>query len=169
MIVAVLALALTIYQAYLTRRHNRLTVRPLLDRAMNKARTPDGLTFSFMVRNSGIGPAVIRDAKAFLDRSVVSDLSEESVAKLLTECFGTPPNYQVRSTSLPGVNTALLPEQQICLAEIHFPASVWKNDEREIQKRFDRIDYLIRYESLYKERFVLATCLEVATVRRAGE
>lgn len=151
LIVAVCALALTIYQAYLTRRHNRLSVRPLLDRAMQKDRKAEGITISFFVRNSGAGPAVIKQRSVYLDKAAFGDMDNECVEKVLQQCFGDPSRFEIRSTSFPGIGTALLPGQQIRLAEIHFPSTIWCNNEQEIMRRFDRIGYLIRYESLYNE------------------
>ena len=57
-IIAVCALVLTIYQARLARRHNRLSVRPLLSSFVEQVSGPDArITFSLV--NNGLGPALV--------------------------------------------------------------------------------------------------------------
>lgn len=59
--ISVLALFATIWQARVTRTHNRLSVRPLLE---GHSLTRDDV-YSLQIRNDGLGPAVITDARAF--------------------------------------------------------------------------------------------------------
>lgn len=61
--ISVLALAATLYQAHLSRNHNRLMVRPHL--AGHGASTGD--VYSLTVRNDGLGPAWITGARLYRD------------------------------------------------------------------------------------------------------
>lgn len=61
--VSVCAIALTIYQAYLSRQHNRLSVRPSLSTFVDTDPAPDNpriTLISMKLMNSGLGPAYIK-------------------------------------------------------------------------------------------------------------
>lgn len=67
---AVLALSVSLWQGYEERRHNRLSVRPLLtfDYTYDTAGW-----FSLEVVNTGVGPAIIQRFEAFVDGQPVSN------------------------------------------------------------------------------------------------
>src|SRR5437879_4048187 len=62
--VALLSLFATIWFAFMTRRHNRLSVRPYLDHHLQTAATEP---VWFKIVNAGIGPAIIRRCTYVLD------------------------------------------------------------------------------------------------------
>ena len=53
--IALLALFTTMYQSHLSRKHNRLSVKPHI--ALHSEE--DGNTFKIIIRNDGLGPAKI--------------------------------------------------------------------------------------------------------------
>src|SRR5712672_755633 len=57
-IIALCALGLTVYQAGIARRHNRLSVRPSLTSFTHRAVGHDA-RFAVTLENNGLGPAVI--------------------------------------------------------------------------------------------------------------
>ena len=63
-LVALLSLFATLWFAFLTRRHNRLSVRPYIDHFVQTS--PSELV-SFKLLNAGIGPAIIRRCTYVLD------------------------------------------------------------------------------------------------------
>ncbi len=58
-LISVMALGLTVYQAIKIRQHNILTVKPLLRVGWNAGETADGI----WIANNGLGPAIITSIK----------------------------------------------------------------------------------------------------------
>lgn len=59
-VVAVCALGITVWQACLTRKHNKLSVRPMIG-TMEYQDVKDNIgAIGFNLENSGVGPAIIR-------------------------------------------------------------------------------------------------------------
>ena len=63
-VIALLSLFATMWFAFLTRRHNRLSVRPYLDHHL--LTSPTG-PVTFKLLNAGIGPAIVRRCVYILD------------------------------------------------------------------------------------------------------
>ncbi len=59
--VATLALLLTIWQGWQTRRHNRLSVRPSLEQFVTMNIRDGAEYYEFKLINKGVGPAVIKE------------------------------------------------------------------------------------------------------------
>jgi hypothetical protein len=68
LLISVCAISMTIYQAYNTRRHTRLSVQPRLSWTVNLAGN-GGISYS--LTNDGFGPAVLRSLDLKLDGEVV--------------------------------------------------------------------------------------------------
>jgi len=86
--VSMLALGITIWQAWLSRTHNKLSVRPHI--AGHSSWTDDGL-FKFIVRNDGLGPAIITAARAYRDGVLVEGEGPEVIVK----AFETMPGCEL--------------------------------------------------------------------------
>jgi hypothetical protein len=67
-VISVCAISLTIFQAYSTRRHTRLSVQPRLDWTVNLG--PDG-GIAYSLVNDGFGPAILQSLNLELDGEVV--------------------------------------------------------------------------------------------------
>jgi hypothetical protein len=67
-IIAIAALVVSIWQAHLSAKYSRLSVRPLLgsSRSFSESYEWTGL----VIKNRGIGPAVIRSANIYLDNTL---------------------------------------------------------------------------------------------------
>jgi hypothetical protein len=76
-LVALCALGISFYQAYLTREQQRASVWPRLDLMM----TTGGPAYARMVRNQGLGPALVRSVEVTVDGRPVRRWGE--VARLL--------------------------------------------------------------------------------------
>lgn len=75
-IVAICALGLTLYQAYLFRQHNRLTVRPHLVSFSCRNKRPGQRVLVYSLLNNGVGPAFIKSFRILLDGQLVTDLDK---------------------------------------------------------------------------------------------
>jgi hypothetical protein len=65
-VIAVLSLTVTVYEAWATRRHDRISVRPFLEPRIGLRQ---GHTAGLQLINSGLGPAVITKTVLTLDGS----------------------------------------------------------------------------------------------------
>ena len=84
-VIALCALALSIWQGMQTRKHNRLSVMPHLttktDRDVEKG------FYSIKVINNGIGPALIEEFLVKVDGKVISGQGPELIEKVLQMLF----------------------------------------------------------------------------------
>lgn len=71
-VTAVCALALSIYEGRQSRQHDRLSVRPLL--AFHHEKHPD--TRALIVKNQGLGPAILKQLQIFVGDNLVTDPQE---------------------------------------------------------------------------------------------
>ena len=66
--ISMCALGLTIWQGYLTRKHNKLSVKPIIDSMQDS----HGSSFKLSIENHGLGVALVSDIKYFLKETEVS-------------------------------------------------------------------------------------------------
>jgi hypothetical protein len=64
-VVATAALFISIWNAWATRRHNRLSVRPHL--ALSKKTSPNAPQLTIDIKNNGLGPAIMTSIRVFVD------------------------------------------------------------------------------------------------------
>lgn len=81
-IIGICALGLTIYQAALARKHNRLSGRPHLTRFTHRTTEPGKGVLSVDLINKGIGPAFISAFEVYLDGNPIIDV-KAAVKKIL--------------------------------------------------------------------------------------
>jgi hypothetical protein len=71
--VSVLALGLTMYEAWATRRHNRLSVKPAL--SFDLVLDEEQCALVIRLRNNGLGPAVVRRYEMLVDGRSLEQLN----------------------------------------------------------------------------------------------
>jgi hypothetical protein len=74
-VIAVTALAVSTYQSWLSRDHNRRSVRPVLEL---RVRFRPGGTAGLRLTNSGLGPAVLTATTVWLDGAPVGPFDQEN-------------------------------------------------------------------------------------------
>ena len=166
-VIAASALGLTVWQGCLTRKHNRLSVTPHLDWHINTRWTPQGATFSFVLKNTGIGPAIIKSRTFHLDGKPFIPEGDQSkiIEQIAPQCFSGY-NHSVAHASIPGIDTAILPSHEVCVAEIAF-SGLAQSAEKEIKGIFGRVDLDIGYESFYRECFFFTTREQAGRMKKA--
>lgn len=142
-IIALSAMATTVWQGFLTRRHNRLSVRPMLrvDRiiAENKA--------SLLLANRGVGPAIIISMKFFVDGKVIEKKDSIPPGVLVLQKIGLDArNFKVFE---------FLPPEPFSAGEKQelFESIGKISDETFVKKAFDRISVIIEYKSFYEDKY----------------
>jgi hypothetical protein len=78
-VIAVASLGVSVYGAWATRKHNRLSVQPLLGLATSFR---VGATAGLRLSNFGLGPAKITNTKLTLDGEQIGDFSKPKVDQL---------------------------------------------------------------------------------------
>lgn len=75
-VIAVTSLGVSAYVAWATRKHNRLSVRPLLGFTTT---FPVGATAGLRLSNSGLGPARITNSRLIFDGNLLGEFSRTDV------------------------------------------------------------------------------------------
>lgn len=86
LVVSLCALGLTVYQAYLSREHNRISVRPSLSTFYDIDPAPDNpriTLVSIKLKNSGLGPAVIKSFEILVEGEAVTVKSPDEMHRLV--------------------------------------------------------------------------------------
>jgi len=149
-IVAGSALIVTVWSAWATRRHHRLSVRPHISK-LTEVET-SGKKAGFVIVNSGLGPALIKSIRIFVD-------GEEHIIK-------RPSHWKdlIDKLDLPmdgfkyyiiGEKDAINAGSRELLLQIFFPTEMSNHDK--ILRELQRIKVVINYESMYGEKFSLSS------------
>jgi hypothetical protein len=88
--ISILALALSIWSAFESRRHDRLSVRP--DIRFHRETNSGGKEVGLYIMNDGLGPAIIRNMRTYLDGKLISDV-DEIAAQTVTNYKRTTPGW----------------------------------------------------------------------------
>ena len=147
-VIALCALGLTIWQACITRSHNRLSVRPHLTtwRHLDHANH----SYSVDLINNGIGPAFVRSFKVFVDGHLIPGENYEPLQKALKILF---PQYEHSShQSFLGDGYSMAANEVRPLLSVQFIGPSFPKPE-EIEHALKRGRLLIGYVSIYDEEF----------------
>jgi hypothetical protein len=147
-VIALCALALTVCQAWTTRRHNRLSVKPHLDTWSDSDEVNNNYTVKLL--NNGIGPAVIKSFEIQVDGQPVVGEGVEPVKKTLKILF---PEYQYDSHQ-----SYVAPGYVMAAKEAHDLASVTFRGQKvprpeEVRNAIKKARLLIHYESFYGDKY----------------
>jgi hypothetical protein len=145
-LISLLALGLTIWNGYLSRKHNKISQRPLI--ASNTYLASN--TISYEIRNIGNGTAVIEEQLFFINgKGVNHDSFLNDMKSYLSDFVGTDSTYEYAHLndefSSVGVN------------EKEYLFKITSNIDITIEKQkkiLNRYATKIRYKSLYEDKFL---------------
>lgn len=155
-IVAVLAFFATAWQAWLSHRHNRLSVRPLLVWRISRRNDPTSAGIAYSVKNLGLGPAIIRD-RYFTkngERFTPPGMAIDEVKAFVEHVLGQQVEYHLHTFGLPGKDTAIPSQDEVVVADIVF-STPGADLLPTLQEMAGVIGFHINYESMYGETFSL--------------
>lgn len=147
-VIALCALFATIWQAWLTRTHNRLSVRPHLICHRIRNETDSGLEIALVIRNVGVGPAFIADRYFTVAGNRWLSDSSDQIPPLLEHIIGRKIEYKLAQHGLPGVSTAIPPGDAHELVRIFLPITAVQA-EKAIDDSVKNAAFHIQYKSLY--------------------
>lgn len=162
-VIALCALGLTVWQAKISRQHNRLSVTPHLttwshrDSANNR--------YSVELLNNGIGPALIESFHIQVAGQPIAGEGLESIEKALKILF---PQYQYVSAQSYVAKGYMMAEKEVRnLVTITFQGEKMPSPE-EVENEIKRTRLLITYKSIYKDDFILDTSALMANPALQG-
>jgi hypothetical protein len=149
-IIALCALFYTAFQAHTTRKHNRLSVTPYLTTFTHTLKTPQLVTLVNELMNNGLGPAVIKEYKIFLDGSQL-DIKNSDQAEKELEILLQGKEFNRMATVL-NKGYYVPPGEKRIVLSISFPV----NEKQKIEDflaTLERLSLSIEYESTYGQKF----------------
>lgn len=151
-VVAGCALFVTVWQTFVTRRHNRLSVRPHLDFGL---KTAFGYPIVLNITNKGLGPALITSVSLLHDGKTYEFSKTEVPSTLKTSCeamgLGQFTQFHV---ILPG--GALSPGDTLALITLTAPPNASQIHNLAV-KYIMGIGFSIGYSSIYGEQYTVKT------------
>jgi hypothetical protein len=149
-IVALCAFGVAVYQAYATRRHNRLSVRPHLVVFTERHNDNGKGKFAVTLRNSGLGPAIIRSYGALLHDEPLSTRDGMVIKNTVSKVIGRDAPHVGFHRLVKGDSVAK--DQEMTLLSIAF-ACPTPPEYQAVMKSLDRLSAAIEYQSIYGEKF----------------
>ncbi len=144
-IIAVAALFVVVWQTWATRKHNRLSVKPLLD--INQVVRKADSTVRLDLENNGVGPAIIKELEVLIDGRKV----EETVLKNWKKIISI---IDISCDSVYGV--ILSSDATIGAGSSVELLNLKVSDTQSYKLVFEslsRLNVIVKYESVYGESF----------------
>lgn len=149
-VIALCALGLTVWQAKITRHHNRLSVTPHL--TTWSQRDVGNNRYSVELLNNGIGPALIESFYIHVDGELISGEGMEPIEKALKILFS---QYQYASWQSFVAKGYMMAEKEARnLVTIVFQGEKVPTPV-EVEHATKRARLLITYKSIYGDEFTL--------------
>lgn len=149
-IIALTAVVFTAYQAWLTRRHNRLSVRPhlLTHFSTHTNYSEPAYYYSLELRNYGLGPAVVNSWGVLLDGEEKELPTSKDVDKLIK---GLVPNFLSLSTRFLGKAEVMRANDSEIILALKLPL-MNAAEQTAFEKQLDRLALVVDYSSMYGEK-----------------
>jgi len=144
-IIALVALFISIWHAHTTRQHNRLSVRPCLN--FHKVVTREPPKAAIFLTNNGVGPAFIKEFRVYIDGKLQDDFKAPDWPEVAS-MIGLVSRYA--EGIIFGERTAIAATK----TQLVFEVSITEEDEpSQILNAINRIDIFIKYESAYEKQY----------------
>lgn len=157
-VIALLAMGATIWQAWVTRKHNYLSVRPLLVWYIERKNSSDGAELICLLRNKGIGPAIVTDRYFTINgqRFKPTGIQTDEALQLVQTALGQKYKYDVKQWGLPGKNSAILSQEEVSILHLSFSGMSHETLSL-VMESMNYINFHLDYESLYGHKWKLTT------------
>jgi len=148
-VIALLAFALAIHEMHATRRHNKLSLRPML--RFDVHLSPDYPNAELLLQNNGVGPAILDQVVMRLDGQTPKEAGIARVEQLTERLgWGTVTSYDFLSAG----DVIKTDETRHLL---RFPLGEFKPERtKAIRDGLRRLSFVVEYRSLYEEPFVVS-------------
>lgn len=156
-IVAITALALSLWQLLSQRKHDRLSVRPYLSAGYKWHCSSDkGLkSFEVVVVNNGIGPAIIKDCFVEIDGKRIPGIGEINFQNTIRLMF---PDYEFKYNYLYlNYGYAMAVNERMKILNVSFLGPKYPSLEYLKQLLTKHVDLKICYDSFYKKQPIFSS------------
>ncbi len=144
-VIALASIIVTTWQGIETRKHNRLSVRPKLEIVFESGKGH----FGYVVKNNGLGPAIITGKKIFVDGEEINYRGFSGLSDFIEKL-----NLDNRDLS----HGAIFPGKSFMNGEVqyivNFEMTEKDDPEKLLPEIYKRVGFEITYESMYGEPFV---------------
>lgn len=149
-IIALTAAAVVALQAWLTREHNRLSVRPHLQTHIETHTNYQEPAFYYSVelRNNGLGPAILNKWSVFVD-GVEQPLPTGKDADSLIK--GLIPNFLSLRTRFFGPDEVMRANDSETILALKLPL-MNTAELKDLDKQLSRLGLVVEYTSMYGEK-----------------
>lgn len=151
-IIATCAMVATVVQAYLTRKHNRLTLRPYLNATFLSGPSENSryIEASITLHNVGLGPALLEQLSLKTSGGLVP-ANAENIEELLRDRFG--PKAELPWFVSPHSSCVLKAGEDFDLLKLRVPMN--DGHTRHTVDQWMKSLIKINYRSAYNEKFEL--------------
>lgn len=151
--IALCALFTTVWQSHLTRRHNKLSVKPSL--SFDENIQQNGVDVKYSVKNAGLGPAIIKVFALVIDGKKYSITTAEDVYRAF-EILGIKLHEYDWSMQLFKAGSSIAVDEIFDL--LSFPKCTLDVEfNQKLRDVLPRLDFHIEYECFYGNRFTMDT------------
>ncbi len=147
LVISVVALGCSTYAILLNRKHQRLSVVPHLEWHTDRTRAKEGTTFTFTLKNTGMGPAIILDRWFSLDGKRYGTNLADPLPELPGCVFGG--NQRRFEAQRFARGAVFYGGRHISHRRLVCPA-VSARPDAAISKLLERVDFAARYQSLHR-------------------
>ena len=154
-IIALCALALSIWQGMQARKHSRISFRPHLTTWVHNEHEKGKYVIELL--NNGLGPALIENFTIKVDGKIISGEGTEPIEKALAILF---PNEQFNAHyAYLGKKHAMGAKDKCIFIMIQFCGENLPSSEY-VEHKMNRGDLEVGYDSFYGEKFIFNTANE---------
>jgi len=156
-IVAICALFITTWQTTVTRRHNRLSVKPHLVTWVNDHKDDEWFTITVELMNNGLGPALINSFKVFYEgKEIGTNENRQALDVKIKSIFEEQKGVLKLHFAILGKDFSFPSAQRKALLSISTPIHMGF-DKIPYQEFVDKFDLEIEYRSMYGNKFTFCS------------
>lgn len=149
-IIAFCALLFTVYQFRAARHHNKLMVTPHLCIETNTEVSNQEYEMEILLKNSGIGPAVVKKFTILLDGKDLGEVDLNKMRSIVDDLLKKNTKGFTFKTYKSGY--VMSEKDDDVLLNFIIPINLSTNI-KELEKELDKLDLYIEYESLYGSQY----------------
>ncbi|MCG9711838.1 hypothetical protein L1D29_03265 [Shewanella insulae] len=150
-VIAFCALAVSIWQGYVMRLHQKLSVKPHID--IDYKFFP-GKPIEIRMLNNGVGPAIIKSFKVLYDGKSISENQTDAYLKVLKE-LKTDTELEFKyEYNFPLKNEALSSGENEYLLQVELVGEYDESATSRAKSSLSRIGFKTEYECMYGNKFV---------------
>jgi hypothetical protein len=147
-VIACVAVCISIWQGWVTRQHNKLSVKPILE--IFTSTTKDGTSMGVRVENHGTGPAIIKDFFVYFKGKPTKVDNREKADNIYRAA-----NLYTSKINLwhPHKSGAVIKQGGTVNLISYVEKNLTIQDVEKFEEKLSHLHFKFIYESIYKEKF----------------